>query len=132
MSSSPDARFSSNQGANMNYYKSYIDKLHFVLDKQDWKAVESLALSLQEVWKLGKQVFLCGNGGSAANAIHFANDLIYGVAKEDGKGSAGKRGRHGDAGLLADQATEKIVTENCRQCHDHGVNSEGCDASELE
>jgi len=70
----------------MNYYKNYIDKLHSVLDKQDWKPVERLALSLQEVWKLGKQVFLCGNGGSAANAIHFANDLIFGVAKEDGKG----------------------------------------------
>ena len=27
-----------------------------------------------------RQVFLCGNGGSAANAMHIANDLLYGIA----------------------------------------------------
>ena len=26
-----------------------------------------------------QQVFLCGNGGSAANALHIANDLHYGI-----------------------------------------------------
>ena len=29
-----------------------------------------------------KQVFVCGNGGSAANAIHLANDLLYGIAQK--------------------------------------------------
>jgi D-sedoheptulose 7-phosphate isomerase len=28
-----------------------------------------------------RSVFLCGNGGSAANALHWANDLIYGASK---------------------------------------------------
>ena len=27
----------------------------------------------------GKSIYICGNGGSAANALHIANDLIYGV-----------------------------------------------------
>jgi D-sedoheptulose 7-phosphate isomerase len=40
---------------------------------------------LFEAWKTGQQVFLCGNGGSAANAIHIANDLFYGAAKNTGK-----------------------------------------------
>ena len=31
-------------------------------------------------------MFLCGNGGSAGNANHFANDLLYGVAKRTGGG----------------------------------------------
>jgi D-sedoheptulose 7-phosphate isomerase len=31
-------------------------------------------------------VFLCGNGGSAANAIHLANDFLYGVSKTLGSG----------------------------------------------
>ena len=31
-------------------------------------------------------MFICGNGGSAANALHWANDLLYAVAKEGGKG----------------------------------------------
>jgi D-sedoheptulose 7-phosphate isomerase len=31
-------------------------------------------------------VFICGNGGSAANAMHIANDLLYGIARDEGKG----------------------------------------------
>ena len=34
-----------------------------------------LAKCLGEVWKSGNNVFLCGNGGSAGNAIHIANDF---------------------------------------------------------
>lgn len=33
-----------------------------------------------------RQVFLAGNGGSAATAIHMANDLVKGVAKRGGRG----------------------------------------------
>lgn len=32
------------------------------------------------------QVFICGNGGSAANANHLANDFLYGVSPEKGLG----------------------------------------------
>lgn len=31
-------------------------------------------------------VFLCGNGGSAGNAVHIANDMIYGIDRKSGKG----------------------------------------------
>jgi D-sedoheptulose 7-phosphate isomerase len=31
-------------------------------------------------------VFLCGNGGSAGNAIHLANDFLYGISKTLGSG----------------------------------------------
>ena len=41
---------------------------------------------LWEAWHNDKQVFICGNGGSAANAMHIANDLLYGIAKYTGKG----------------------------------------------
>ena len=34
----------------------------------------------------GRQVFFCGNGGSAGNAIHLANDFLYGIAKRTGAG----------------------------------------------
>lgn len=33
-------------------------------------------MTLTEAIKGAKRVYLCGNGGSAANAIHIANDLI--------------------------------------------------------
>lgn len=34
-----------------------------------------LAETIAKAKKEGKRVYLCGNGGSAANAIHIANDL---------------------------------------------------------
>ena len=44
---------------------------------------ESQVAHLGEVlWKMfqeERQVFICGNGGSAANAMHIANDFLYGV-----------------------------------------------------
>jgi D-sedoheptulose 7-phosphate isomerase len=35
---------------------------------------------LQEAHRVGKRVFVCGNGGSAANASHFATDLGKGAS----------------------------------------------------
>ncbi len=58
---------------------AYIAKLSNSFSEEIYTAIESLSLELKEAWLSGKQVFICGNGGSAANAIHIANDLIYGV-----------------------------------------------------
>lgn len=38
-----------------------------------------MAADLQEAWFNKRQVFICGNGGSAANALHIANDFHYGI-----------------------------------------------------
>jgi D-sedoheptulose 7-phosphate isomerase len=46
--------------------------------------LEKLCLISDYLWEAlqkKRQVFLCGNGGSAANAIHIANDFIYGIGK---------------------------------------------------
>ena len=51
-----------------------------------WDTVELLTNDLFKCIKERRNVFICGNGGSGANAIHIANDFIYGVAKETGKG----------------------------------------------
>jgi D-sedoheptulose 7-phosphate isomerase len=45
-----------------------------------------LAESLLEAWKNARYIFLCGNVGSAGNAIHLANDFIYGAGVKNGKG----------------------------------------------
>ncbi len=70
----------------MKILNSYIDRLTEVLQKMNIEAVQSLASALHSAWQGNRQVFICGNGGSAANAIHIANDLLYGIAKETGKG----------------------------------------------
>ena len=45
------------------------------------EATQLLAAQIDKIRSRKGQVFLCGNGGSAANANHWANDLIYGAAK---------------------------------------------------
>ncbi len=47
---------------------------------------EKLVTALQETWDDDRSVYLCGNGGSAANAVHLANDFLYGVGARKGKG----------------------------------------------
>jgi len=59
--------------------QAYLKKLNDVFDEEKLNSVEVLAEALAEVWAAGGNVFICGNGGSAANAIHLANDLHYGI-----------------------------------------------------
>lgn len=68
------------------FVAAYQKSLESALHNHDWRNVELLARTLQHCWKEGRGVFLCGNGGSAANAIHLANDLLYGVDKHNGRG----------------------------------------------
>ncbi len=67
-------------------FRQYAAKLAQVLASQDWQLVSVLANELTAAWRRGRRVFICGNGGSAANAIHWANDFLYPVAKSSGKG----------------------------------------------
>lgn len=67
-------------------YVNYANRLSSLLLSFDWQNVEQLAQDIAGVWENGGQVFFCGNGGSAGNAIHLANDFVYGVAKKTGGG----------------------------------------------
>jgi len=49
------------------------------------EGVARVADRLRTAWEEDRQIFACGNGGSAANASHFATDL--------GKGASDKLGR---------------------------------------
>jgi D-sedoheptulose 7-phosphate isomerase len=58
---------------------SYLAQVADVLGKLPVEALERMIHRLEEArWKR-QQVFICGNGGSAATAIHFASDLAKGV-----------------------------------------------------
>lgn len=67
-------------------FADYQKRLCDCLSSFDWSPVHKLAKDIRLAWKEGKHVFLCGNGGSAANAIHIANDLLYLMAKNKKKG----------------------------------------------
>ena len=68
------------------HIKKYTDDLQQALKSDAMTLVSQLAESLLEAWKNGRYIFLCGNGGSAGNAIHLANDFIYGAGVKNGKG----------------------------------------------
>ena len=68
------------------FFSGYAARLSGVLGSSDWSGVAMLVNDMRAAWVEGRQVFLCGNGGSAGNAVHLANDLVYGVAKRSGGG----------------------------------------------
>ncbi len=68
------------------HFKDYSQRLSTTLAAFDWSPVEGLADDLLDCWKSGRQVFLCGNGGSAGNANHLANDFMYPLSKRKGSG----------------------------------------------
>jgi len=58
---------------------SYVAQVADVLGKLPVEALEQVVRRLEEARYNGQQVFTCGNGGSAATAIHFASDLAKGT-----------------------------------------------------
>lgn len=63
----------------------YMTRLKSALDLLPQAELQELADSLISAWKEKRQVFIFGNGGSAGNAIHLANDYLYGVSRQLGK-----------------------------------------------
>jgi D-sedoheptulose 7-phosphate isomerase len=66
--------------------KGYADKLSRAMALAAMDQVPALGFALREAWRDGRTVYLCGNGGSAGNAIHLANDFLYGVGIHDRRG----------------------------------------------
>jgi D-sedoheptulose 7-phosphate isomerase len=64
-----------------DHFTNYAAKLQSTLAHFEWTGITELAVELKACWEEGRNVMICGNGGSAANAIHLANDLLYGVSK---------------------------------------------------
>jgi D-sedoheptulose 7-phosphate isomerase len=67
-------------------YAAYVERLGAALKLLDLALVEKLGEDLLDCWKTGRQVFLIGNGGSAGNANHLANDYVYALSKTIGSG----------------------------------------------
>ena len=57
----------------------YLQRLQGCFTAEVFEAVEVLATELLQAWVEGRNVYICGNGGSAANAMHMANDFHFGI-----------------------------------------------------
>lgn len=61
------------------FTRGYLDYLKTVLDSIDPEEVSGFIKTLFDARACGATVFMIGNGGSAATASHFANDLSFGT-----------------------------------------------------
>lgn len=64
----------------------YVNKLISSLKADTMSKVQVLGEALYQAWVENRSIYLCGNGGSAGNAIHLANDFLYGVGVKNGGG----------------------------------------------
>ncbi len=68
-----------------HWIEAYITAQKAAHDSIPVEAVEKVVDTLRQAHKEGRQVFVFGNGGSAANASHFATDLGKGASDKLGK-----------------------------------------------
>src|SRR5579863_6552322 len=61
------------------FSRSYIAYLGEVIRLIDVREIAALVLTLQDARARGAAIFFIGNGGSAATASHFANDIAIGT-----------------------------------------------------
>ena len=68
------------------FAKGYIKQLKSVLDTMPWNELSSVIEALEKAHAQDRQVFIAGNGGSAATSSHMACDLMLTTPKTGGKG----------------------------------------------
>jgi D-sedoheptulose 7-phosphate isomerase len=56
-------------------YADYVREAHDMIDAVDARQVETVCDAIESSCRDGGTLFVCGNGGSAANASHFAEDM---------------------------------------------------------
>ena len=61
------------------FTRDYLSRLTSCFNNECIGKIDNLAADLLSCWVEKRQVFICGNGGSAANALHMANDFHYGI-----------------------------------------------------
>jgi D-sedoheptulose 7-phosphate isomerase len=63
--------------------RGYIAGLGDALSRLPEETIREVILALEEARRKGRQVFIFGNGGSAATSSHFASDLSKGALRPD-------------------------------------------------
>lgn len=69
-----------------DFIRDYLSEMRRVAEAISVEDVDRAIEILFEAWKNGNQVFICGNGGSASTATHFACDLAKGTATQNKRG----------------------------------------------
>jgi len=64
----------------MSFLQQYRDDLVEVISSIDLNQVNAATEVLAQAREAGHRVFICGNGGSASTASHFATDIVKGAS----------------------------------------------------
>jgi len=62
------------------FISSYIDKTAGMIDQLNLPDIDNIITILENARRENRQIFICGNGGSAATASHFTVDLGKGAS----------------------------------------------------
>jgi D-sedoheptulose 7-phosphate isomerase len=68
------------------FAEAYVAELERVLRETPWDRLSAILAVLERAHSEDRQVFLAGNGGSAATATHMGCDLMLTVQKNGGRG----------------------------------------------
>lgn len=66
--------------------EGYKNRMIEALNSPTMNEISKLAAAFESAWSQNKTIYLCGNGGSAGNANHLANDFTYGAGISKGIG----------------------------------------------
>jgi D-sedoheptulose 7-phosphate isomerase len=66
------------------FAKHYLESLKSVLDRMPLEPIDQMLAAIEAAHADGKQIFVIGNGGSAATASHMMNDLCKGTLGHKG------------------------------------------------
>jgi len=69
-----------------SFISNYLKMLNSIDFSSVSASIELLANDLQNLYKNRHTLYLCGNGGSAGNANHLANDFSYGAKSNSNSG----------------------------------------------
>jgi D-sedoheptulose 7-phosphate isomerase len=67
-----------------DFAKDYLGGLKDVLDRLPLKPIDEIIRAIEQARDAGRQIFVIGNGGSAATASHMMNDLCKGTLGHKG------------------------------------------------
>ncbi|MGD1020022.1 MAG: SIS domain-containing protein [Verrucomicrobiia bacterium] len=67
-----------------DFAKDYLNGLKNVLDRLPLKPIDEMIRAIEHARDEGRQIFIIGNGGSAATASHMMNDLCKGTLGHKG------------------------------------------------
>jgi D-sedoheptulose 7-phosphate isomerase len=67
-----------------DFAKDYLNGLKDVLDRLPLKPIDEMIRLIEQARDEGRQIFVIGNGGSAATASHMMNDLCKGTLGHKG------------------------------------------------